>query len=197
MIHHNPSSIASRILRPTVRRLVLSILLLLTAHCALLTALGQSTSATLSGTVEDERGAVIPGVTVTAVNKGTQLSRDAMTNDQGYFTIPLLPPGAYTLKAHAQGFAPVEFPNIVLNVGDQKALQIQLKAGDVSATVQVVNEAPLINESPAVGTVVDRQLVENIPLNGRSFQTLITLTPGVVATSASAAVLGQFSVNGQ
>src|SRR6266404_5340092 len=155
---------------------------LLTAFCLLPSAFGQSTSATLSGTVEDERGAVIPGVSVTAVNKGTQLSRDAATNDQGYFTIPLLPPGAYTLKAHAQGFAPVEFPNLVLNVGDQKALQIQLKAGDINATVQVINEAPLINESPSVGTVVDRQFVENIPLNGRSFQSLITLTPGIVLT---------------
>src|SRR6266852_8244196 len=197
MIHHNPSSIASRILRPTVRRLVLSILLLLTAHCALLTALGQSTSATLSGTVEDESGAVIPGVTVTAVNKGTQLARDAVTNDQGYFRIPLLPPGAYTLKAHAQGFAPVEFPNVVLNVGDQKALQIQLKAGDINATVQVVNEAPLINESPAVGTVVDRQFIANLPLNGRSFQSLIALAPGVVITKANPSNAGQYSVNGQ
>ena len=75
MIHHNPSSIASRVLLPNVRWLVLSVVLLLTAQCALLTALGQSASATLSGTVEDERGAVIPGVSVTAVNKGTQLSR--------------------------------------------------------------------------------------------------------------------------
>src|SRR5713101_8974837 len=112
---------------------------LFVAVCVVPAALGQSASATLSGTVEDERGAVIPGVSVTAVNTGTQLSRDAVTNDQGYFTIPLLPPGAYTLKAHAQGFAPVEFPNVVLNVGDQKSLQIQLKAGDVNATVQVVN----------------------------------------------------------
>src|SRR5205807_9784786 len=90
--------------------------------------------------------------------------------------------------------------SVVLNVGDQKALEIQLKAGDVNATVQVVNEAPLINESPAVGTTVDRQFVENIPLNGRSFQSLITLTPGVVVVPVLGGVTnsgGQFSVNGQ
>src|SRR5216684_6515954 len=198
MIHHNPSSIASRVLLPNVRWLVLSVVLLLTAQCALLTALGQSASATLSGTVEDERGAVIPGVSVTAVNKGTQLSRDAVTNDRGYFTIPLLPPGAYTLRAQRDGFAPVEFPNIVLNVGDQKALQIQLKAGDINATVQVVNDTPLLNtESAAVSTVVDRNFAENLPLNGRSFQTLIQLTPGVVVTRSNANDSGQFSVNGQ
>jgi hypothetical protein len=179
------------------RSLPLAVLTLLFAFCLLPAALGQSTSATLSGTVEDERGAVIPSVTVTAVNKGTQLSRDAVTNDQGYFTIPLLPPGTYTLKAHAQGFAPVEFPNVVLNVGDQKALQIQLKAGDINATVQVINEAPLIDESPAVGTTVDRQFVANLPLNGRSFQSLIALTPGVVLTKSNFSEQGQFSVNGQ
>src|SRR5216684_5573244 len=197
MIHHNPSSIASRVLLPNVRWLVLSVVLMLTAHCSLLNAFGQSASATLSGTVEDERGAVIPGVSVTAVNKGTQLSRDAVTNDQGYFTIPLLPPGAYTLKAHAQGFAPVDFPNVVLNVGDQKALQIQLKAGDINATVQIVNDAQLINESPAVGTVIDRQFVQNLPLNGRSFNTLLQLTPGVVIAPSSTTSPGQFSMSGQ
>src|SRR5258708_30083392 len=123
----------------------------------------------------------------------------------GYFTIPLLPPGAYTLKEHAQGFAPVEFPNVVLNVGDRKALQIQLKAGDINATVQVVNDAPLINESPAVSTVVDQTYVKNMPLNGRSFHDLILLTPGIVTNTpqlgpAGAPVVGkrgEFNVNGQ
>jgi len=66
------------------------------------------------------------------------------------------------VRVQAQGFATLENRNVVLNVGDQKALQIQLKAGDVNATVQVTNEAPLINESPAVGTVVDRQFVGNL-----------------------------------
>src|SRR5436190_17773996 len=137
--------------------------LLLTAFCLLLfgalpfAAHGQSATATLSGTVEDTNGAVVPGAAITAVNNGTQLTRKTTTNEQGHFTIPLLPPGSYTLKAQAQGFAPVDFTDVVLNVGDQKALQVQLKAGDVNATVQVVNDAPLINESAGVGTVISRQ----------------------------------------
>src|SRR5262249_49169824 len=132
------------------------------------------------------------------VNSATSLERTATTGDSGYFNIPLLPPGTYTVTARREGFAPLRAENVILNVGDQKALQIQLKTGDVNATVEVSSQAPLINESPAVGTVVDRQFVENMPLNGRSFQSLLSLTPGVIAvTSASAGVRGEFSVNGQ
>lgn len=86
---------------------------------------------------------------------------------------------------------------MVLNVGDQKALQIQLRAGNVNETVQVTGETPLMNDSPAVSTVVERQFVANLPLNGRSLQALITLTPGIVLTATSKSEPGQFSVNGQ
>jgi carboxypeptidase family protein/TonB-dependent receptor-like protein len=172
-------------------------LILFLAFCSLPSVFGQSATATLSGTVKDQNGAVVPGTTVTAENKTTGLKRQATTNDEGYFTIPLLPPSGYSVTAQAEGFSPVEVSNVVLNVGDQKALQIQLQAGAVSATVQVTNEEALISESPSVGTVVNRQFVENIPLNGRSFQSLITLTPGVVTTKANFAEQGQFSINGQ
>jgi hypothetical protein len=171
---------------------------LLTAFCLLLTAVAahaQSATATLSGTIADTNGASIPGVQVTIENTGTTLKRQTSTNDEGSFTLPLLPPGKYVVTARRNGFAPVQINDVVLNVGDQKTLRIELKAGDVKAEVQVVNEAPLINESPAVGTVVDRQFVENLPLNGRSFQSLISLTPGVVITPTTNG--GQFSVNGQ
>src|SRR5229473_5820727 len=180
----------------TIRCLVVSALLV-ACHSLLITAFAQSASATLSGTVEDEHGAVIPGVSITVINNATGAQRQATTNGEGYFVVPLLPPSRYQITAQNQGFTTVRIPEVVLNVGDQKALQIQLKAGDVNATVQVINEAPLINESPAVGTVVDRAQVANMPLNGRSFQSLITLTPGIVQTPASAAEPGQFSVNGQ
>ena len=159
-------------------------------------AAAQSSTATLSGTVTDQNGAVVPGAAITLVNDGTTLQRQATTNDDGDFTVALLPPGTYTLNAQRDGFAPVRVEHVVLNVGDQKALKIELKAGSISAQVQVVNEAPLIDTNPAVGTVVDRQFVENIPLNGRSFQSLISLTPGVVNVPVGATA-GQFSVNGQ
>ncbi len=172
------------------------LILLLAPHCSLSTAFAQSASANLSGSVVDQNGAVVPGANVKVSNTATGLQREVTTNDQGSFTVPLLPPTTYTVRVERQGFAPVE-ATVVLNVGDQKSLTISLNAGDISAMVQVATDAPLINESPAVGTVVDRQFVENMPLNGRSFQSLITLSPGVVLTKATIGQQGQFSVNGQ
>ena len=157
----------------------------------------QTATATLSGTVEDEKGAVVPGVTVAVLNVDTSFRRESTTNDSGSFLFTLLPPGHYSLTAERQGFKVMQVPSIVLNVGDQKALQIKLEAGNISETVRIEGEAPLINESPAVATTVDRQFVGNIPLNGRSLQSLIALTPGVSQTPAANNSPGQFSVNGQ
>jgi hypothetical protein len=174
-------------------------LFLLTAQSALLTAFGQGATATLSGTVEDEKGAVVPGVNITVINQATGAQRQTTTNGEGYFVVPLLPPSRYQVTAESQGFTTVRIPEVILNVNDQKSLQIQLSVGQVGATVDVKSNAPLINESPAVGTVIDRQFVGNLPLNGRSFQSLIGLTPGVVVTKtdANGSERGQFSVNGQ
>lgn len=160
-------------------------------------AYAQSAAATLSGTVTDERNAVVAGATVSAVNDATSLTRKATTNSDGYFTLPILPPGNYTLRIEGQGFAILEKRDVILNVGDQRSLLIQLRVSGVAAEVTVTSEASLLNESPAVGTVVNRQFAENLPLNGRSFQSLITLTPGVALTKTSNYGGGQFSVNGQ
>jgi Carboxypeptidase regulatory-like domain/TonB dependent receptor-like, beta-barrel/TonB-dependent Receptor Plug Domain len=160
-------------------------------------ATAQSTSATLSGMVADPNKSVVPGAHVTATNNATGLKREATTSSSGTFIIPLLPPSTYTVLVESPGFNPAEIKEVVLNVGDNVALNIQLKVGQVGASVDVKAEAPLINESPAVGTVVDRQFVENIPMNGRSFQSLIILTPGVVAAKANFGEQGQFSINGQ
>jgi hypothetical protein len=186
-------------LKLCIRHLLMAAVLLTTAHCLLTTVAAQSATATLSGEVVDQNGAVVPGANVTVTNTGTGQARHATTNESGSFSIPLLPPGTYTINAQHDGFAPVRIQDVVLNVGDQKALQIQLKAGDINATVQVINDADLIKTDAAVGTVVDRQFVANMPLNGRSLQSLIALTPGVVfqTVNNNAQAGGQFSVNGQ
>ncbi len=181
--------------RPFVLMAVL--VFLLTAVCLLPTVAAQSSSATLSGTVTDENNAIIPGATITITNTATSSRRQVTTNDQGGFTVPLLQPSTYTVRVERTGFAPVEVREVVLNVGDQKALNIQLKAGDVNATVTVDSNAETIKTDGAVGTVVNRQFLENIPLNGRSFNTLLELTPGIVLAKTSNANSGQFSSGGQ
>ncbi len=181
------------------RPFALSFLLCATLLFALssLPIAAQTATATLSGTVTDQNGAVVPNSNVTIVSDATGLKRDAVTNDEGYFTVPLLQPGTYTVRAQHDGFKIVQVDSVVLNVGDQKTLQLPLQTGTVSETVNITGDAPLINESPAVATVIDRKFVGNLPLNGRSFQSLILLTPGVVIIQTGSGDAGQFSVNGQ
>src|SRR5437870_1581576 len=143
-------------------------------------AFGQSTTATLSGTVVDANGAAVAGASVTLSNTATGFERKVTTNGEGSFTVPLLPPSNYTLTVDREGFASAQIQNVILNIGDSRFLQITLKVGQVKTEVVITTDPPLISDSPAVGTVVDRQFVENIPLNGRSFQSLITSVPGVV-----------------
>jgi hypothetical protein len=181
---------------PAARRFLLAALLLLSA----VAARAQSPAATLGGTVLDENGAVVPEVEITVLSLSTAVQRHATTGGAGAFVVPLLPPGRYTLTAQREGFATLEVRNIVLNVGDRQALRIRLRVGEVGESVTVVdalNPGVERSASSSVSTVVDRRFVENLPLNGRSFQSLFELAPGAVLTRASFNEQGQFSVNGQ
>ena len=157
----------------------------------------QGATATLSGVVMDERDAVIPGVNIAVISIAQGFQRTTTSSDNGTFVVALLPPGNYTVKAEREGFNTAEHRDVILNVNDQRTIRISLKVGDVNQTVDVLDSPALIDESPAVGTTVDRQFVSNLPLNGRSFQSLIALSPGVVITTATSFSRGQFSVNGQ
>lgn len=156
----------------------------------------QSSTATLSGTVEDQSGALIAGANIALVNATQGSQRLATTNEEGRFVFPLLTPGNYSLTATGSGFAP-QTRVVVLNINDQVSLRLTLTVGPLSQAVKIEDSAPLINESPAVATVVDRHFLENLPLNARSFQSLISLTPGVTIAMPSTSNPGQFSVNGQ
>jgi hypothetical protein len=153
----------------------------------------------VNGQVRDTSGAAIPSATVEVINDATNVRYTTETNDEGIYSVPNLPPGTYHVRVSKQGFKAIVHPDITLNVQDAKAIGFTLPVGPVSDTVTVEGGAPLIDtESAAVSTVVDRQFAENLPMNGRSFQTLIQLTPGVVLTNTSTGLdSGQFSVNGQ
>jgi len=172
---------------------VLGLLVSITVHT-------QSATATLSGVVSDAQGSVVPGSAIVLKNNATGAEREATTNDGGQFTFTLLPAGEYSLRASRSGFAPSGIPRIVLNVNDTRSIRVSLATGGVVAAVEVTSEeASLVNESTAVATTVDRKFIEDLPLNGRSLQSLIALTPGVnlgsYGTTSSDAL--QFSVNGQ
>lgn len=167
---------------------------LLMAFCLMpLASIYAQATATLSGTITDQQNASVPGVSITLTNTETGTQRQATTNDSGLFTVPFLPPGKYTLSAQRSGFTPVELQNIVLSVNDDRSLKIQLKTGDVKESVTITSDPPLINESAAVGTIVNEQFIKDTPLNGRTLQSLILLTPGMVFTPGEQ---GQLSANG-
>jgi len=175
------------------------VLLLFILHQSLVNnALGQSATATLSGVVTDPVGSVVANANVAVISLAQGFMRSTTSNSEGMFIVPLLPPGNYTVKVEHEGFNPFERRDVVLNVNDQRFINVSLKIGDLKAiTVEVAESTPLLDDSPAVGTTVDRQFVNNLPLSGRSLQPLIALSPGVVLTKATSPELGQFSVNGQ
>lgn len=123
----------------------------------------QSATATLSGTVVDEQGAVVPSANITVVDAAKSVERTGVTDSEGSFTVTQLSPSTYTVNVERAGFATTRLPNVVLNVNDQSVLKIQLKVAQVGGTVTVSDSTSLVGESPAVSTVVDRQFVENQP----------------------------------
>lgn len=158
-----------------------------------------STSATITGRVTDSQGLVVPGAQVQATNILTNISYNGETNEDGLYHISNLPPGEYRVIVQKDGFASIAKPGVELHVQDIITLNFAMQIGSVSQTITVEAGAGLINtESATVSTIVDRRFVEDMLLNGRSFQTLIALTPGVVLTPAGVSGdQGQFSVSGQ
>src|SRR6266851_1535874 len=159
---------------------------------------GQTETATVSGLVTDRTGAAVPGaeMRLQSAERGTVTS--TTTNDAGIYVFPSVHPGQFQISVHKQGFKQVDLLGLIVNVQDHIEQNFRLEVGSVAESVTVEAAAPLINtQDAAVSTVVDRQFAENLPMNGRSFQTLIQLTPGVVLVPSNADDGGQFTVNGQ
>src|SRR5712692_5085184 len=129
MASHIRKSVICRLLRIAASAAL--ILAAQNSHLGIFNARAQSATATLSGTVMDESGAVSPAVNITLLNLSTALQRHATTGYEGSYVVPLLPPGRYNVTAQRNGFTTVEIRNVVLNTGDQLALRVKLKVGEI------------------------------------------------------------------
>lgn len=141
----------------------------------------QTDSATLNGTVTDSTGAAIPGATVTITNKDTSANRVVVTNGTGNYTIPSLAPGNYLLSVTKAGFESFKEAGVILQVDQIATIDAALKVGSAAQTVEVSASTSFLDTSDAsLGTVIPKQQVTDLPLNGRQFSQLLQLAPGTV-----------------
>src|SRR6202453_406904 len=167
---------------------------------------GQATGS-FSGTVSDKAGAVVSAATVKATSQETGLSRETKTDDSGHYLIPLLPVSQYTIRVESQGFQATEQRDIRLQVDEHRELNFSLVLASVSSTVEVnATEVAVETTNATLGQVITAQQVADLPLNGRNFVQLATLTPGTTAStspvsfftsaaSSEAATRGAFSLS--
>lgn len=162
----------------------------------------QSPNGNINGLVSDPSSAAVVGAELVAVNDVTRVQYTTKTNGEGIYVLPNLPPGPYRIQVSKIGFKTLIKPDIVLNVQDSLSINFTLLVGAFHEVVTVEGGAPVLNTTDgSVSTVVDQNYVANMPLNGRSFQDLILLTPGVVTNTpqqgGTTGSSGEFSVNGQ
>src|SRR5947208_5020276 len=177
-------------------RLSVALLLVLAWGLSLLPAAqAQATGGNLIGRAQEKNGGPLPGVTVTATQKDTGLTRSTVTEADGSYRLPSLPAGKYTITAELNGYATVTVETVTVNVASQREINVDLSASTVSETINVVAEAPLVQTTPAVGAVVDQKQLENLPLNGRQFANLAILAPGTsLAYNSDPTKPGQLTV---
>jgi hypothetical protein len=160
-----------------------------------------------SGNVVDKTGSVIAGATVKITSQGTGLSRETKTDGSGHYLVPLLPVAFYTIRVESQGFQTTEQKDVRLQVDEQREINFTLNPASVSATVEVsATEVAVETTNPTLGQVITSEEVADLPLNGRNFVQLATLTPGTTqstspvsffttAASSEAATRGIFSLS--
>ena len=165
-----------------------------------LTAFAQQETATLTGEVKDGTGAVVPGATITLTNVETSISLKTETNEQGVFFVASLKPGPYSITVEKSGFKKTVRSGITLQVNQAARADLVLQVGDVSNTIEIVEAATLLEtESSARGSVIDQKKIVELPLNGRDYNQLALLSPGVLPGTprlASVNFKGVLNVNG-
>lgn len=163
---------------PAIRKLAL----LLAASLLCLPNLpAQTSTGTIYGTVKDQTGAVLPQATITVRHVETGVSRSLTTDEAGRYRVPQLALGSYEVQAGIAGFSTEVRKGITITVGREAVVDFDLQVGEVSQSVEVVGEAPLVQTGTSeIGGLVTGQQIQDLPLNGRDFTQLILLQPGVI-----------------
>src|SRR5688572_29618631 len=162
--------------------------------------LAQTSTATLTGTVRDSSGGVLPGVTIMVVNTARNTSQSTVSNDTGNYVVPALNPGVYSVSAELTGFKKFLQDGITLQVNQVARIDVTLEVGTIAETVQVTSSAPLLEtDTSSRGSVIDQKKIVDLPLNGRDYNQLALLSPGVLPGTPRLAAVnfkGVLNVNG-
>jgi hypothetical protein len=163
-------------------------------------AWAQQEAATITGEVRDPSGAVVPGATVVVTNIGTNIGVTTVTNDRGSFTVPSLRPGDYSVSAEAPGFGKTVRSGLTLQVAQVARIEVTLQASQLNESVVVIGASPLLEtQTSSRGSVIDQRKIVDLPLNGRDYNQLALLSPGVLPGTprlASVNFKGVLNVNG-
>ena len=156
----------------------------------------QTRTAQVSGFITDASGGAVPQASINVSNTETGAKHQAKSSDAGEYTVPLLDPGSYEISVEHSGFRTVQRSGIVLHVGDSVKLDFSLQIGDVSQTVSVTADAPLLSTTDAaLGQVINNTEVTSLPLNGRSSFRLVELAPGFLGAPAAQGQFQDIPVN--
>jgi hypothetical protein len=160
-------------------------------------ALAQTDTATVTGLVSDATQAALPGAAIEITNRATGLKYRSTTNEAGVYAVTALPVGGYDLSVQAKGFQTFQRTEITLHAGDRARIDVQMQLGSMSEVVEVSGRAPLLqSETSSLSQVIENASIINMPLNGRNYQQLALLAPGVLPIRTTNFVTDAFSVNG-
>jgi Carboxypeptidase regulatory-like domain len=142
--------------------------------------ISQVNTSSIAGLLTDESGAVVPRATITVTQEGTGLVRTVTDSDTGEYVVTQLPPGRYTVKVEAQGFQASIANNVTLDIAQRARLDFSLRVGAVSQQLEVMGTALVLDtDTASLGQTIERRTVQDLPLNGRNYLTLGSLSPGV------------------
>jgi hypothetical protein len=141
---------------------------------------GAQTGGTLQGRIVDDQGLALPGANVTLTNTETGWTRTDVTDEEGWYRAPVLPPGIYSIRAELSGFAPVVNERVPLTLGQELTVNLTLRVATLEETITVTAAAPLVETSNhTLGTTVSREQLDSLPVPGRTFTALAQTAPGV------------------